>query len=348
MIALSPLDVFDLFLRFSATGILFLLIGWFIAFSHQNHRHSAVALIVCVISYILLTTPVPNDDYGYLRQPLLLFTDLTAFAILWFSHTVLQPETDIRRVSKWTLYPIGLWCTWLSYFFLFTDGKGPLHDLSHLVGFTVLIIVVYKAAEGYFDDLVDKRRNMRLIIVAVCGIYMALLTLFELVFVDVKDTPIFSVINAMTIFLSCFIIALKATKLPINSDLNIPPLSSRKKTDTIKQEVYSRHKDALIQKMNDGAYKQPGLTISALAKHMNVPEHQLRQLINKELGFSNFSHYLNSYRIPDVCEQLKDKSKEHIPILTLALDAGFGSIASFNRAFKQQIGVTPTEFRAQF
>ena len=34
-----------------------------------------------------------------------------------------------------------------------------------------------------------------------------------------------------------------------------------------------------------------------------------------------------------------------IPVLTIALDAGFASITPFNRAFKADTGLTPTEFR---
>jgi AraC-like DNA-binding protein len=36
-----------------------------------------------------------------------------------------------------------------------------------------------------------------------------------------------------------------------------------------------------------------------------------------------------------------------VPILTIALDAGFGSLASFNRAFRLANGHTPSEFRAR-
>ena len=36
-----------------------------------------------------------------------------------------------------------------------------------------------------------------------------------------------------------------------------------------------------------------------------------------------------------------------VPILTIALDAGFQSLGPFNRAFKVQTGMTPTEFRRQ-
>jgi len=32
-------------------------------------------------------------------------------------------------------------------------------------------------------------------------------------------------------------------------------------------------------------------------------------------------------------------------VLTIAMDAGFQSIGPFNRAFKAEIGLTPTEFR---
>jgi AraC-like DNA-binding protein len=34
-------------------------------------------------------------------------------------------------------------------------------------------------------------------------------------------------------------------------------------------------------------------------------------------------------------------------VLTLALEAGYGSIGPFNRAFRDAYGVTPTEFRRQ-
>ena len=34
-----------------------------------------------------------------------------------------------------------------------------------------------------------------------------------------------------------------------------------------------------------------------------------------------------------------------MPIVTIALDAGFQSLGPFNRAFKAQTGMTPSEFR---
>lgn len=35
------------------------------------------------------------------------------------------------------------------------------------------------------------------------------------------------------------------------------------------------------------------------------------------------------------------------PVLTLAMELGYGSLGPFNRAFKERTGLTPTEFRTQ-
>jgi AraC-like DNA-binding protein len=36
-----------------------------------------------------------------------------------------------------------------------------------------------------------------------------------------------------------------------------------------------------------------------------------------------------------------------VPISTIAIDSGFQSLAPFNRAFKRETGLTPTEYRAR-
>jgi len=46
-----------------------------------------------------------------------------------------------------------------------------------------------------------------------------------------------------------------------------------------------------------------------------------------------------------VMAALADPAQEAVPILTIAMDAGFQSLGPFNRAFKATTGVTPTEYR---
>jgi AraC-like DNA-binding protein len=105
---------------------------------------------------------------------------------------------------------------------------------------------------------------------------------------------------------------------------------------------------ALEQAMSrDMAYREENLTITRLAAKLEVPESRLRRLINQNLGHRNFNDFLNTRRLKEVSAALVDAKTRHLPILTLALEAGFQSIGPFNRAFKRRFGMTPTEFRAK-
>jgi AraC-like DNA-binding protein len=92
-------------------------------------------------------------------------------------------------------------------------------------------------------------------------------------------------------------------------------------------------------------YRQEGLTIGLLAVRLGMPEYRLRALINDGLGHRNFNAFLNRYRIDEAKAALADPCQVEVPVLTIALDAGFQSLAPFNRAFKADTGLTPTEFR---
>ena len=92
-------------------------------------------------------------------------------------------------------------------------------------------------------------------------------------------------------------------------------------------------------------YRQEGLTIGVLAVRLGLPEYRLRTLINDGLGHRNFSAFLNRYRLEEAKAALADPGQAEVPVLTIALDAGFQSLAPFNRAFKADTGLTPTEFR---
>jgi len=72
---------------------------------------------------------------------------------------------------------------------------------------------------------------------------------------------------------------------------------------------------------------------------------KLRRVINQQSGYRNFSQFLNHCRIARAQEQLADPALRYTSILTLTLELGYGSIGPFNRAFREQTGVTPTQFR---
>ena len=92
-------------------------------------------------------------------------------------------------------------------------------------------------------------------------------------------------------------------------------------------------------------YRHEGITIGTLATKLAVPEYKLRRLINQQLGYRNFNVFLNNHRIEEAKAALADPSQAEVPVITIAMDAGFQSLGPFNRAFKATTGVTPTEYR---
>lgn len=97
----------------------------------------------------------------------------------------------------------------------------------------------------------------------------------------------------------------------------------------------------------DHVYRSEDLSIASLAARLSVPEYRLRRLINQRLGHRNFNAFVNGFRLAEAMAALADPSKRELPVLTIALTAGFQSIGPFNRAFKAATGLTPTEFRKQ-
>ena len=96
---------------------------------------------------------------------------------------------------------------------------------------------------------------------------------------------------------------------------------------------------------DSAAYRQMGLTIGQLAEQLKVPQYRLRAAINSGMGHRNFNDFLNSYRIQEATQRLQSTADAGLPILTIAMDAGFRSLSSFNKAFRQTQGLTPTAYR---
>ncbi|MEM9172995.1 MAG: helix-turn-helix domain-containing protein [Pseudomonadota bacterium] len=94
-------------------------------------------------------------------------------------------------------------------------------------------------------------------------------------------------------------------------------------------------------------YLNPELRVSDLAGALDQPEYRVSQWIVDELGHRNFNQLVNHYRLQHAKSRLADTQAVKTPILTIALESGFGSIGPFNRAFKAQTGLTPSAYRKQ-
>lgn len=104
--------------------------------------------------------------------------------------------------------------------------------------------------------------------------------------------------------------------------------------------------ERLLALLRDEAIdSRPDLRIGDVAARMGQPEYKVSQCISTVLGFPNFNRLINHHRIERAKRLLADPG-QGLPILEVAFECGFGSVGPFNRAFREQVGVTPREFRA--
>lgn len=89
-----------------------------------------------------------------------------------------------------------------------------------------------------------------------------------------------------------------------------------------------------------GWWHEPDLSLADVARRLGTNTQYLSRALNEGLGQS-FSEFVNRRRIDAAREALAGDAD----ILAIALDVGFGSKASFNRAFRLYAGCTPSEFR---
>jgi AraC-like DNA-binding protein len=113
-------------------------------------------------------------------------------------------------------------------------------------------------------------------------------------------------------------------------------------------ENEKKHEETILKlqqfMMAEKPYLNPSLTIQDISNTIQIPTRELSILINHHL-YQHFYDFVNSYRIEQAMEILKDATKSKVTILEILYQVGFNSKSSFNTAFKKHTGYTPTDYR---
>ncbi len=93
----------------------------------------------------------------------------------------------------------------------------------------------------------------------------------------------------------------------------------------------------------DKLYLEPSLNLQSVSTHTSIAQKTISYILNNYQNKS-FNEFVNEYRIQEVKKRLLEKGKDHLTIYGMALDCGFNSQATFQRAFKSVTGVSPKEY----
>ena len=210
-----------------------------------------------------------------------------------------------------------------------------------------VLLAIWHALAGRATDLVEGRRRLRVVFAVATALYTMLIVASDWLWPGGLSVASLSLANAaglMTfIFLFAVLESLPSTAQPLVRTATPagPPQSLA--SDPRAAAPPAGPDAALLAALrrlidHDKVYREPDLSIASLSQKLDIPEYRLRRLINEQLGHRNFSAFVNGYRLAEAETALRDPRQAAVPVLTIALDAGFGSIGPFNRAFKAHTG----------
>jgi AraC-like DNA-binding protein len=95
----------------------------------------------------------------------------------------------------------------------------------------------------------------------------------------------------------------------------------------------------VVQNLRDGS-----VSAAALAQRHGVTARYIHRLF--ESDGTTLSKFVLGQRLARVHRMLADPRQDHRLIATLAYEAGFGDLSTFNRDFRRHFGATPSDVRA--
>lgn len=318
----------------------------------RDHWHAlparlAVAMNVAIACHVLATIKGPAG-LGVVFDLLIELGSISVPALFWlFARTWFNDEKRIGWRS-WTIIPVSM--ALLMTVDHYEAQKNLVFYASgialRILTFSLAIAGLWVAWNGRDDDLVEHRRVLRVRMIGAVGTFVVLTNAVEVAvfngFAPERWRSMLQVGILGLTFAFCVVMfairrpdlfgpTQRAEDIAPTADVNDDPLAGR----------------LLSYVEAERPYRDETMTIAKLANHLGEPEYRVRRLINGQLGHRNFAAFLNGYRLTEVKSALADPEQRQVPILTIALDAGFGSLGPFNRAFREAEGMTPTEYRAR-
>jgi AraC-like DNA-binding protein len=216
-----------------------------------------------------------------------------------------------------------------------------------VISLSFVELAVGQSIASWSTDLVEERRRLRVFVVVVTAIYAGFNAVVQL-FLPANGSPSVAA-TVSAVMLAAVVTAIAYSLMRIKGE-TIFAIAERPATAPAASNALNisdrKLLDVLMRLMSDERiYRHEGITIGILATKLAVPEYKLRRLINQQLGYRNFNVFLNNHRIEEAKAALADPSQAKVPVIAIAMDAGFQSLGPFNRAFKATTGVTPTEYR---
>lgn len=347
------IEQLDLALRLGSVSILILL-AWLLL--GQKHRVGLPALLfaplaACLAGFVLGNTPLASlRPTGLIGDLASAASGFTVIFLWWFALSCF----DSRFRLQGSVLMIGL--AWAG---IAAADRGLFGDKLDEAGLSLGLVVMGFAIVGHLvwrllderqGDLIEQRHHARVLVAVLLG---------GMLFIDLAADALFGfdwrplafsmAQNAMILGFGVWLAGRTMTvrddvlTFGVAGQVDPVPNSPTPEADHDRNDALLRRLNVLIE--TERLHLDPELTFAHFVERMSAPERAVRTLINQQLGFDHFRAFLNHHRVAEARRLLADKTRDD-KLIAIALDSGFASLASFNRASRAIEGCSPSAYRA--
>ncbi|MEO0327020.1 MAG: helix-turn-helix domain-containing protein [Pseudomonadota bacterium] len=333
-------ETIDLMLRSACLGICILLVTHFALLRPVSRKTiSTISMLLAAAGVVIAGSMISKELAVQYSAWEFVKTFVFATSTPLIAWGILELFEDDFQVKTWQLIFIGLAIP--SHFL--TDVNPAFGIVCHVSSFLIYLYIGSIAVGTHKHDLVHERCMFRKYFMSAAALAGISFTTLHFIYGD-DGSPVWLYFMKATILLALSIM-LAYWALKVRENVWAMPHSQSLKRPEFLSPVEASLLTRLQDSMQEEIWRQEGLTIGKLAEALNGPEHRLRKVINQGLGYRNFAAFVNERRIEAACEVLSDPIKADTPIINIAYDVGYASLGPFNRAFKEIVGESPTEFR---
>lgn len=342
----------DVVVRIGAS-ITVLLLAWLLLRQRREVGLPAALfapLAVCLSGFVIGNTPAssirPSGAAGVIAH---LASGYVVIFLWWFCLSCF----DDRFRLKGSVLAVGLaWATVAAFDRgllgeTFTD-KG-LSRLLVVMGFGIVGHLVWRLLAERSGDLIQRRHDARIMVAVLLG---------GMLFIDLAADAVFgfawrplafamaqnAAIFGFGLWMAGKLLAVRADVFTLGAIAGEKAMVELRPDPADRLGELRRRLSALIETQR--VFLDPDLTFAMFVERMAAPERTVRKLINRELGFDHFRTFLNHHRVAEARRLLADRLRADDKLINIALDSGFASLASFNRAFRAIEGRSPSQYRA--
>ena len=283
------------------------------------------------------------------------------FLYFYCSH-LLSRNYKTRKVDFLTLLPFGIAVLlWISHLFWPGDlfkidsqypSSTPIHlqflmNVLVLVSFVMTVAFLFKANLAGLSDRVSKRHLFYLKGFLVSGALNHVL-IISLHFLAEDILKLFK--NDLFFYSNAFMVLTSIGHHYFaycqRSIFKVPVADFA--TNTCEDQGASQIIFNKIRKCmeEDKPYLNSNFSVSQLAMLVGENPNYISKALS-QYGKTNFLAFVSQYRVREVKQIMTDPAYQNYTLVSIGLEAGFNSKATFNRTFKKIEGITPSAYRDQ-